>query len=92
MQPDSNGALRGHIYFNYYSHYHCTPSSLTSTSSNTHTPLLNGNIKRKKIEDDCFSPTQKGHTPSLSGVKAAFDLRAHYRACLTTVAREQTDK
>lgn len=64
MQADSNGALRGHIYFNYYPRYLCTSSSLASTSSN---PLpssgeCSGNVEGKKIEEDCFS--LKGHTLS----------------------------
>lgn len=60
MQADSNGALRGHIYFNYYSHY--LHPSLSSSSSH---PLPSsgewgGDVKGEKIEEDCVS--LKGHT------------------------------
>lgn len=61
MQADSNGALKGHIYFNYYSHY-LYPSSSSLPLSPTPLPQesYSGNVEGEKIEEGCVS--LKGHT------------------------------
>lgn len=86
MQADSNGALRGHIYFNYYSHYlHPSSSTASSSSSSSSHPLPSsgewgGDVKGERRLKKTVFPSKV--TPSHGGVKIAFDLIAHYGAAL----------
>ena len=82
QKADSNGALRGHIYFNYYSHCLRPSSSHAGLHSSTPVPQESsgGHVEGEKIEEDCVFLSKV--TPSNGGVKIAFDLWVHYSAVL----------